>query len=47
MQDFAALYAELDATTRTQAKLDAMVSYFASVDPADGAWAVYILAGRA
>lgn len=46
MQDFAALYAELDATTRTQAKLDAMIRYFASVDPADGAWAVYILAGR-
>lgn len=46
MQDFAALYAELDATTRTQAKLDAMVRYFERVDPADGAWAVYILAGR-
>ncbi|SDT16803.1 DNA ligase-1 [Halopseudomonas xinjiangensis] len=46
MQAFANLYAELDATTRTQAKLDAMVRYFTDVDPADGAWATYILAGR-
>lgn len=46
MQAFADLYAELDATTRTQAKLDALVRYFDGVDPADGAWATYILAGR-
>lgn len=46
MQAFADLYAELDATTRTQAKLDAMVRYFDGADPADGAWAVYMLTGR-
>ena len=46
MQAFADLYAELDATTRTQTKLDALVRYFKEVEPADGAWAVYMLTGR-
>ncbi|WP_394240869.1 ATP-dependent DNA ligase [Halopseudomonas laoshanensis] len=46
MQAFADLYAELDATTRTQVKLDALVAYFRNAPPADAAWAVYILAGR-
>lgn len=46
MQAFADLYAELDATTRTQVKLDALVAYFRSAPPADAAWAVYMLAGR-
>jgi DNA ligase-1 len=46
MQAFADLYAELDATTRTQVKLDALIAYFRDAPPADAAWAVYILAGR-
>ncbi|MCC4307047.1 ATP-dependent DNA ligase [Alcanivorax marinus] len=46
MQAFAALFAELDATTRTRVKLDAMKDYFEQVGPTDGAWAVYVLTGR-
>ncbi len=45
MKRFARLYAAIDATTRTNEKVDAMVEYFRSVDPADGAWAVYFLSG--
>src|SRR5690606_8455256 len=33
-------------TTRTTAKVDALVRYFARADPADAAWAVYFLIGR-
>jgi DNA ligase-1 len=42
---FAALYAEIDASTRTTDKVDAMVRYFTAADPADAAWAVYFLSG--
>ena len=45
MNDFAALYAALDATTSTQARLQALQRYFAQADAADAAWAVYLLAG--
>jgi len=45
MEDFARLYAELDATTSTHAKLDALKRYFAVAAPADAAWAAYFLAG--
>jgi DNA ligase 1 len=45
MQAFAALYAELDASTATNAKLAALVAYFKQVDAADAAWAAYFLAG--
>ena len=45
MRRFAALYAELDASTATTAKVDALKRYFAVADPADAAWAVYFLAG--
>lgn len=45
MNDFAALYAALDATTSTQARLRALQGYFAQADAADAAWAVYLLAG--
>ena len=45
MKRFAALFAELDATTSTRAKVDALRSYFATAAPADAAWAVYFLAG--
>jgi DNA ligase-1 len=39
------LYASLDETMRTNEKVDAMVDYFRSADPADAAWAVYFLSG--
>jgi DNA ligase-1 len=42
---FAALFAEIDASTRTNDKVDAMTRYFAAADPADAAWAVYFLSG--
>jgi len=45
MRRFATLYAALDATTSTQAKVAALVDYFAQVPAADAAWAVYFLAG--
>ena len=45
MRQFAALFAELDASTATTAKVDALKRYFAIADAADAAWAVYFLAG--
>lgn len=45
MKAFADLYAELDATTSSNAKLAAMQRYFYAADAADAAWAVYFLAG--
>jgi len=45
MRDFARLFAELDASTATLAKVDALKRYFASAASADAAWAVYFLAG--
>lgn len=45
MRDFARLYAELDETTATSRKLDALQSYFGSAAPHNAAWAVYFLAG--
>ena len=45
MRDFARLYNELDATTATLGKLDALKRYFSHVEPANAAWAVYFLAG--
>jgi len=45
MKRFAALFAELDATTSTNAKVDALQRYFGQAPAADAAWAVYFLAG--
>ncbi|MEO5660864.1 MAG: ATP-dependent DNA ligase, partial [Polaromonas sp.] len=45
MKAFAALYRELDATTSSLAKQAALQRYLQSAAPADGAWAVYFLAG--
>lgn len=45
MKAFAALFAELDATTATKGKTDALVAYFRAAPPADAAWALYVLAG--
>ena len=42
---FARLFAELDASTATLAKVDALKRYFAAAAPRDAAWAVYFLAG--
>ena len=39
------LYNELDASTATGAKVDALKRYFANASAADAAWAVYFLAG--
>ena len=45
MREFARLYAELDETTATNRKLDALQNYFSSAAPENAAWAVYFLAG--
>jgi DNA ligase 1 len=42
---FAKLFAELDASTSTLDKVDALKRYFAAAVPRDAAWAVYFLAG--
>src|SRR5690606_12316173 len=46
MQRFARRFEALDTTTSTNAKVDAMVAYFRAADPADAAWATYVLIGR-
>jgi DNA ligase-1 len=46
VKDFVALFAALDATTRTNAKVQALVHYFENAPPADAAWALALLAGR-
>lgn len=43
---FAELYARLDQTNSTQAKLQILVNYFATASPSDAAWTVYLLSGR-
>ncbi len=45
MKRFAQLFGEIDSTTRTNEKVDAMARYFGSAEPADAAWAVYFLSG--
>ena len=45
MREFSRLYAELDETTSTNRKLEALQSYFRRARPEDAAWAVYFLAG--
>ena len=45
MREFARLYNELDATTATSRKLDALKKYFGASESANAAWAVYFLAG--
>jgi DNA ligase-1 len=45
MKAFAALYRELDASTASRDKQDALQAYLRSAPPADAAWAVYFLAG--
>ncbi|MBC7453376.1 MAG: cisplatin damage response ATP-dependent DNA ligase, partial [Massilia sp.] len=45
MREFARLYTELDETTATNRKLEALQNYFGSAAPENAAWAVYFLAG--
>ncbi|MFJ4156030.1 ATP-dependent DNA ligase [Pseudomonas sp. NPDC089752] len=45
MKDFAQLYLRLDATTSSNAKLEALRDYFAEAPAEDAAWAVYFLSG--
>ena len=45
MKKFATLFTELDTTTSTNAKIQALQRYFALASPEDAAWAVYFLAG--
>jgi DNA ligase 1 len=46
MKRFAALFAAIDHTTSTNAKVGAIVTYLASVPAADAAWAIFFLTGR-
>jgi DNA ligase-1 len=45
MREFAHLFAELDETTATKRKLEALENYFRHAAPENAAWAVYFLAG--
>ena len=45
MRRFSRLFAELDATTSTNAKVEALQRYFEQAPARDAAWAVYFLAG--
>ncbi len=45
MKEFARLYSDIDATTSTNRKVEAMVEYFTHANAADAAWAVYFLSG--
>jgi DNA ligase-1 len=46
MKRFADLYALLDETTKTTAKVHALKHYFETAPPDDIAWAVYFPIGR-
>ena len=46
MKAFADLYRQLDETTSTNRKIDAMAAYFRHVPSADAIWAVSFLIGR-
>ena len=46
MKAFSRLYAELDDTTRTNRKVDALVRYFRSAPPEDAIWAIRFLMDR-
>ena len=43
---FAELFTQLDQTTKTNVKIEAMARYFAQADPSSAAWAIYFLTGR-
>src|SRR5512132_929597 len=45
MKRFAKLFSEIDSTTRTSEKVEAMSRYFTQAAPEDAAWAVWFLSG--
>jgi DNA ligase 1 len=46
MHRFSQLYEALDATTRTNAKVEAMAAYFRAAPAEDAAWSVFFLTGQ-
>ena len=46
MRRFAALYGSLDASSGTNARVEALVAFFAASEPADAAWALHVLLGK-
>ena len=46
MRRFTQLYTEIDRTTSTNAKLEALRAYFTWAPPEDAAWALWLLSGR-
>lgn len=46
MKRFTDLYLELDQTTKTTEKIDALKRYFSEAPARDAAWALYFLSGR-
>lgn len=46
MKAFSDLYSELDRTTKTNEKIEAMSRYFTRVDAKDAIWAIALLTGR-
>jgi DNA ligase-1 len=46
LKEFAALYAAIDETNKTNEKVSAMTQFFESAAPEDAAWAVHFLIGR-
>jgi|1048.fasta_scaffold01504_3 DNA ligase-1 len=46
MRRFAALYRDLDASSGTNARVAAVVAFFAASAPADAAWALHVLLGK-
>lgn len=46
MNRFVALYAELESSTGTRRKVEAMARYFREAPPSDAVWGLYFLTGR-
>jgi DNA ligase-1 len=46
MKAFTDLYLQIDSTTKTNEKVEALVRYFETASAEDAAWAVYFLIGR-
>ncbi|MFN9911829.1 MAG: ATP-dependent DNA ligase, partial [Pirellulaceae bacterium] len=46
MRDFAQLYRQLDATTRSSEKVRTLVDYLRNATEADAAYAIYFLMGE-
>ena len=46
MNRFAALFTQLDRTTKTNAKVAALAAYFAEAPKPDRVWTIALLSGR-